>query len=78
MTPRDQAAYDAGLRAALDMARTVAITMEAAPDAADLRKQAAVAALYGFAEGAETLALATKSSPPIAAPDTLAARPETH
>ena len=55
MTLRETAAYNAGLGDALRMARTVALTMETAPDATDLRKQAAAAALYAFAEAAETL-----------------------
>ena len=55
MTPRETAAYNAGLGDALRMARTVAVTMETAPDATDLRKQAAAAALYAFAEAAEVL-----------------------
>ncbi|TXN74235.1 hypothetical protein [Methylobacterium sp. WL8] len=55
MTPREIAAYNAGLRAA----RTAAITMETAPGSTDVRKQAAVAALYAFAECAEALALTT-------------------
>ncbi|TXN12192.1 hypothetical protein FV219_05330 [Methylobacterium sp. WL122] len=65
MTPREQLAHDAGLRAALHMARTVAITMETAADATDLRKQAAVAALYAFAESAEALALAPTVPPAV-------------
>ncbi|MCJ2042928.1 hypothetical protein MKK55_28860 [Methylobacterium sp. J-059] len=57
MTPRERAAYNAGLRAAIHAARTAAITMETAPGSTDVRKQAAVAALYAFAESAEALAL---------------------
>ena len=62
MTPREIVAYNAGLRAAIHAARTSAITMETAPGATDVRKQAAVAALYAFAESAQTLALAQPSS----------------
>lgn len=75
MTRREQAAYDAGLRAALHMAHTVAITMEAAPDASDLRKQAAVAALYAFADAARLLALADRPSPGANVFATIAALP---
>ncbi|TXN75484.1 hypothetical protein [Methylobacterium sp. WL8] len=63
MTPTERAAYNAGLRAAIHAARTTAITMETAPGSTDVRKQAAVAALYAFAESAETLALAPMGAP---------------
>ncbi|MCJ2041657.1 hypothetical protein MKK70_07990 [Methylobacterium sp. E-041] len=63
MTPREQAAYNAGLRAAIHGARTAAITMETAPGATDVCKQAAVAALYAFAESAAALALTKKPDP---------------
>ena len=62
MTPNEIAAYNAGLRAAIHAARMTAITMEAAPGSTDVRKQAAVAALYAFAESAQTLALVQPSS----------------
>ena len=67
MTPHEKAAYDAGLRAALDMARTVAAKMEAAPGAADLRKQVAATALHTFADAATALALTSKPSPGVTA-----------
>ncbi|MCJ2108539.1 hypothetical protein MKK70_24850 [Methylobacterium sp. E-041] len=63
MTPRERAAYNAGLRAAIHAARTTAIAMETAPGATDVRKQAAVAALYAFAEAAGSLALTSKPDP---------------
>ncbi|TXN40679.1 hypothetical protein FV232_27145 [Methylobacterium sp. WL30] len=63
MNQRERAAYNAGLRAAIHAARTGAITMETAPGSTDVRKQAAVAALYAFAESAEALALASKPDP---------------
>lgn len=75
MTPREQAAYDAGLRAAIHAARTVAITMETAPDATDVRKQAATAALYAFAEGAGSLALTDRPSPGFTVMETIAGLP---
>ncbi|TXN15160.1 hypothetical protein FV219_02545 [Methylobacterium sp. WL122] len=59
MTPREIAAYNAGLRAAIHAARTTAITIETAPSATDVRKQAAFYAFYAFAESAEALALTT-------------------
>jgi hypothetical protein len=61
MTPHERAAYNAGLRAAIHAACTAAITMETAPSSTDVRKQAAVAALYAFAESAEGLALTTQN-----------------
>ncbi|MFK5600576.1 hypothetical protein ACFZ8E_26835 [Methylobacterium sp. HMF5984] len=63
MNTRERAAYKAGLRAAIHAARTTAITMETAPGSADVRKQAAVAALSAFAESAEGLALTPKPDP---------------
>ena len=61
MTLIERAAYNAGLRAAIHAARTEAITMEAAPGSTDVRKQAAVAALYAFADAAGALTLTTGS-----------------
>lgn len=51
MTPREHAAFLAGLRTAADMARTAAITIEVRDDADHLRQRAAAAALQGLAEG---------------------------
>ncbi|TXN36548.1 hypothetical protein FV232_21440 [Methylobacterium sp. WL30] len=64
MNQRERAAYNAGLRAAIHAARTTAITMETAPNSADVRNQAAVAALYAFAEGAAALALTKQNGTP--------------
>ena len=55
MTPSEQAAYAAGIRAVLDMATIAAITIETRDDARAVRQQAAAAALYGLAEGAKVL-----------------------
>ena len=55
MTPTERAAYNAALRAAIHAARTTAIITETAPGSTDVRKQAAVAALYAFAEAAAAL-----------------------
>ncbi|RYF23975.1 MAG: hypothetical protein EOO77_01130 [Oxalobacteraceae bacterium] len=63
MTPHERAAYNAGLRAAIYAARMTAITMETAPGLTDVRKQAAVAALYAFADAPSALALTTGSAP---------------
>ena len=52
---RTEAAYNEGVRAVLDMARTAAVTIEVRPDAQDTRQQAAAAALHGLAEGARVL-----------------------
>lgn len=51
MTPREQAAFAAGIEAARQMALTAAITIEVREDAAAVRQQAAAAALQGFAAG---------------------------
>ena len=75
MTPHEKAAYDAGLRAVLDMARTVATKMEAAPGAADHRKQVAVTALHTFADAATALALTSKPSPGVTALTAIAELP---
>lgn len=53
MTPREQMAFRAGVRAAIDMALVAAITIEVRDDAKDMRQRAAAAALQGFAEGAK-------------------------
>lgn len=53
MTPREQAAFNAGVEAMRQMAMIAAITIETRDDAADLRQRAAAAALHGLAEGAK-------------------------
>jgi hypothetical protein len=56
MTPREQAAFAAGIETARQMALTAAVTIEVREDAGAVRQQAAVAALQGLAEGLRTLA----------------------
>lgn len=51
MTPREQAAFAAGIETARQMALTAAVTIEVREDAGAVRQQAAVAALQGLAEG---------------------------
>lgn len=51
MSPRELAAYRAGLLQASHMALIAAMTLELRDDAGELRQQAAVAALRGLAEG---------------------------
>lgn len=55
MTKNEAAAWNAGVRAALDMARTAAITIETAEGADELPKRGAVAALYAYADAARAL-----------------------
>ena len=57
MTPREQAAFAAGIETARQMALTAAITIEVRQDAGAVRQQAAAAALQGLAEGLRALAL---------------------
>jgi hypothetical protein len=58
MTPREQAAFAAGIEIARQMALTAAITIEVRDDAGDLRQRAAVAALQGLAAGLKETFLA--------------------
>ena len=51
MTPREQAAFNAGIEAARQMALTAAVSLEVRDDAREVRQQAAAAALQGFAAG---------------------------
>lgn len=51
MTPREQAAFKAGVETARQMALTAAVTLEVRDDAREVRQQAAVAALQGLAAG---------------------------
>ncbi|GJD73880.1 MULTISPECIES: hypothetical protein [Methylobacterium] len=57
MTSSERAAYDLGIRAAIDAARIVAITIECADDASTFRKRVTAEALAAFAEAAEGLKL---------------------
>lgn len=51
MTPREQAAFAAGIQAARQAAMTVAVTNEVRDDAREVRQQTAAAALHGLAAG---------------------------
>ena len=52
MTPREQAAFTAGIETARQMAMAAAVTLETRDDAREVRQQAA--ALQGLAEGLRT------------------------
>ncbi|KAB1078226.1 hypothetical protein [Methylobacterium soli] len=62
MTPRERAAFRAGIETMRQMALAAAITLEVRDDARELRQQAAVAALQGLAEGAAALFAKTPAS----------------
>jgi len=51
MTSRERAAFNAGIKAARQMALTAAVILEVRDDARQVRQQAAVAALQGLAAG---------------------------
>lgn len=51
MTPRELAAYRAGLRQAAEWALVTALSLELRDDAGELRQRAAIETLRGFAEG---------------------------
>lgn len=55
MTPRETAAYHAGIETMRQMALVAAVTIETRPDADGVRQRAAAAALQGLAEGARAL-----------------------
>ncbi|MCJ2011240.1 hypothetical protein [Methylobacterium sp. J-076] len=59
MTPREQAAFAAGIETARRMAMAAAVTLEVRDDAGEVRHRAAVAALQGLAEGLRILATPT-------------------
>jgi len=63
MSPSERRAYDLGVRAAIDAARIVAITIETAEDADSFRKRVAAETMVAFAEAAEGLKLAQVESP---------------
>ena len=63
MNPSERRAYDLGVRAAIDAARIVAISIETADDANTFRKQVAAGALAAFAEAAEGLKLTRVKAP---------------
>ena len=63
------------MRAAINAARIVAITIETGDDAGTLRKRAAAEALAAFAEAAEGLKLAQVKAPSLAIMRAIAADP---
>lgn len=54
LSPREQAAFAAGIECARQMALTTAVTIEVRNDAGNLRQRAAAAALQGLADGLKT------------------------
>lgn len=63
MTPREQAAYNAGVDAVRQAALIIAETIEAQAGSHGPRQQAAVAALQALAEGARDLMLEAEPNP---------------
>ena len=63
MTPRERAAFNAGIEAVRQMALTTAVTIEVRDDASRVQHQGAVAALQALAEGAKDLMLASATEP---------------
>jgi len=55
MTPIERAAYNAGIKAAINAAQIVAVTIETAHDANTFRKKVAAETLAAFAESAKGL-----------------------
>ena len=72
MTQAERAAYNAGIKAAINAAQIVAITIETAEDAGTFRKQVAAGTLAAFAESATGLMLAAAAdlSSPLDPPET--------
>lgn len=63
MTPREQAAFNAGIEAARQAALIAAVTIEVRDDASEVRQQAAAAALHGLAAGLKDALLTPPSAP---------------
>lgn len=61
MTPAERAAYNAGIKAAINAGQIVAITIETAEDAGTFRKRIAAETLVAFAESAKSLMLEASS-----------------
>lgn len=57
MTQTERAAYNAGIKAAINAAQIVALTVECSPDAETFRKRIAAETMAAFAEAAEGLKL---------------------
>lgn len=66
MSPKEQAAFAAGIETARQMALTAAVSLEVRDDAGEVRQRAAVAALQGLAEGLKTAFLASPTCIPPA------------
>lgn len=62
MTIAQRAAYNAGIKAAINAAQITALTIETGKDAGTFRKKVAAEALAAFAESARGLMLAAPSS----------------
>ena len=63
MTPREQAAFAAGIETARQMALTSAAILEVRDDAGEVRQRAAAAALAGLAEGLKAAFLIPPAEP---------------
>ena len=63
MTPREQAAFAAGIETARQMALTAAVTLEIRNDAREVRQHAAAAALQGLAVGLKVAFLDPPTQP---------------
>jgi hypothetical protein len=60
MTQTERAAYNAGIKAAINAAQIVTTTIETAEDAGTFRKQVAAETLAAFAESVKGLMLTNK------------------
>lgn len=58
MTTAERTAYDLGVKAAVNAAQIVALSIECAPDASTFQKKIAAETLAAFAESAKGLMLA--------------------
>lgn len=65
MTPREQAAFAAGIEAARQAALVAAVTIEVRDDAGEVRQRAAAAALQGSAEGLRILMQPPATNDPL-------------
>ena len=63
MTAREEAAFRAGIRTAVDMALAAAVTIQIRDDAREVRQRAAVAALQGLGDGLKAAFLEPQADP---------------
>jgi len=70
VTPRERAAFNAGIEAVRQMAMVSAISLEVRDDAGRVQNQAAVAALQALAEGARALMLRSEPDEQLDLPPT--------